>query len=225
MNKAYCDLVYLLDQGYPKKSALTFVGNHYTLDNNQRNVLYRAAIPLKDVKTIQGHLIHDYLILNTKVFYVDTYNQLITFFSLINQEAVIICRDGVLRDIFSSIHVDKDLQITSDLIYQYLTVLLKLKPKKVKFFLDAKKSYSKKHASLISNTLPSFDIPGDCIVDNAVDWHLKEQIGGVTFSHDSAIIKVAPYCFDLFLWVIESNFLPMRSDDTILNFKEIICTR
>ena len=140
MDRAYCDLVYLLDQGYPKKSALSFVGNHYTLDINQRNVLYRVAIPMKDVRAIQAHLIRDSSVLSEKDFYIDTYNQFITFFSLINHDPVIICRDGVLRDIYKSIHVDKDLKITSDLISQYLTVLLKLNPNKVNFFLDAKAS-------------------------------------------------------------------------------------
>lgn len=224
MNRAYCDLVYLLDKGYPKKSALTFIGNHYTLDINQRNVLYRAAIPLKDVKAIQAHLIRDYSILRSRIFYIDTYNQLITFFSIISHDVVILCRDGILRDIFTSLHVDKDIQISNDLIGQYLTVLSKLKPKKVKFFLEAKKSNSKKHSSLISNKLPEFNISGDCVVNNAVDWHLKEQIRGVTFSHDSEILKATSYCFDFFLWIIKSNLLPVNSDDIILNFKEIICT-
>ncbi|MHA2203467.1 MAG: DUF434 domain-containing protein, partial [Candidatus Hodarchaeales archaeon] len=43
LNQAYCDLIYLLDRDYPKKSALTFVANHYTLDNKIRNILNRAA--------------------------------------------------------------------------------------------------------------------------------------------------------------------------------------
>lgn len=41
--KAQKDIFYLLEQGYPMKSASTFVGNHYLLSERQRLALARAT--------------------------------------------------------------------------------------------------------------------------------------------------------------------------------------
>jgi hypothetical protein len=90
------------------------------------------------------------------------------------------------------------------------------------FYLDAQKSHSKKHANLISELLPEFDISGECIVNKTVDRFLKEQTQGVTISHDSVILYTAPYCFDFYRWVIGSKILPLVSTEGILDFEKIM---
>jgi len=224
INQAYCDLVFLLDRGFPKKSSLNFVGNHYIFDINQRNVLFRAVYPINVVRTVQDHLIRDSALLNNKGLHIDLYNQLFTYYSLINQDPIIISRDGIIRDIFTSLHREKDLKITHDLISQYLSAVSHLKPNRVFFYLDAQKSHSKKHANLISELLPEFDISGECIVNKTVDRFLKEQTQGVTISHDSVILYAAPYCFDFYRWVIGSKILPLVSTEGILDFEKIKCS-
>ncbi len=50
LEKLYCagrDLHYLLNQGYPVKSASTFVGNHYLLSERQRLAIARAVLQIK----------------------------------------------------------------------------------------------------------------------------------------------------------------------------------
>jgi hypothetical protein len=223
LEKAYCDLIFLLDRGYSKSSALNFVGNHYTLNIQQRNILIRAAISLDDVNIIKNHMIQDSTFIRTKDIYIDTYNQLITFYSIMNNDPLIFCRDGVYRDIFSSLHNEKDFQINRNFLSQYLEILKKLQPKKVFFFLDAQRSHSGDHAYLLSEGLSEFNITGECIVDKAVDWHLKRQTQALIFTHDSAILITANYCFDFFLWGIVSGIFTKLSLKNILDFEMILC--
>ena len=48
LTNAYCDLIFLLDRGYPKNSALSFVSNHHLISKKGRSILNRAAISLND---------------------------------------------------------------------------------------------------------------------------------------------------------------------------------
>ncbi|MHB8131940.1 MAG: DUF434 domain-containing protein, partial [Mobilitalea sp.] len=43
LQKAQQDLLYLIEQGYPIKSASTFVGNHFMLSERQRLAVVRAT--------------------------------------------------------------------------------------------------------------------------------------------------------------------------------------
>lgn len=223
LNLAYCDLIYLLDRNYPKKSALTFVSNHYTLDKKLRNILNRAALPLKMVKTIQNNLFGDPDLLKDRNFHIDAYNQIITYFSIINHDPVIICRDGVLRDIFSSLHSKKDLRIDRGLLIPYFRALLKLDPKNIYFYFDKQISFSKNHAILFSTLMQEFQITGSCEIHKAVDWSLKTQTEEVVFSHDTAVLTVVPYCFDFLSWFFSSNFPRMLSQRLSIDFLNITC--
>ena len=143
-------MIYLLDQNYPKKSALTFVANHYTLNKKLRNILNRASLSINLVTAIQNNLVKDYNTLKGREFHIDAYNQLTTFFSLNNNDPLIICRDGILRDIFSSLHTKRDLRIDRELLIPYFSSLLKLAPGSVHFYFDKQVSFSKEHVKLFS---------------------------------------------------------------------------
>jgi hypothetical protein len=216
-------LIYLLDRNYPKKSALTFVANHYTLDNKMRNILNRAALPLNLTQEIKGNLVN-YGSLKGKEFHIDAYNQLTTFFSLQNNDPLIICRDGFLRDIFSSLHVKRDLRINHDLLIPYFESILKLEPKNVHFYFDKQISFSNEHARLTNTLLQEFDLLGSCKTYKSVDWYLKKQTKDIVLSHDSTILSVAPHCFDFFSWFLKMMSSHTLSQRVIVDFLNITCT-
>ncbi|MFX0013647.1 MAG: DUF434 domain-containing protein [Promethearchaeota archaeon] len=223
LKQAYCDLIFLLDRNYPKKSALTFVANHYTLNSTQRNILNRAALPLNLVQTIQSNLLNDYDLLKGRNFHVDVYNQLITFFSIINHDPVIICRDGVLRDIFSSLHSKKDLKVDREFLVPYFNLLLKLQPCNIHFYFDKQRSYSKNHARLFLQLLKEFSITGSCELHSAVDWKLKIQKEEVIMSHDTAVLIGTQCCFDFFSWLLSIKFSQSISQQFVIDFLNITC--
>lgn len=223
LNQAYCDLIFLLDRNYPKKSALTFVANHYTLDSKFRNILNRATLPLSAVQIIENNLLEDPDSLKGRDFHIDTYNQLITFFSLMNHDTVIICRDGVLRDIFSSLHTKKDLRVDRELLSPYFRSLSELKPKNIYFYFDKQRSFSKDHARLFSTLFQEFSITGSCEIQKAVDWSLKKQKKEIVLSHDKAVLTVAPHCFDFLSWFFNLKLPRDLSQQISLNFRGISC--
>lgn len=213
----------MLDHNYPKKSALTFVANHYTLENKQRNILNRAALPLKKVHIIQNNLVRDYASLKGRDFHIDAYNQLTTFYSLKNNDPVIICRDGILRDIYSSLHRKRDLRIDHELLITYFRSLLKLEPKSVHFYFDKQISFSKEHAKSVILFFQKFDITGSSDVYKSVDWCLKKQTNEIVLSHDSTILTQAPRCFDFFSWFLKMMSPYTYSQSLIIDFLNITC--
>jgi hypothetical protein len=220
---AYCDFIFLLDRNYPKKSALTFVANRYNLENKFRNILNRAAISFEEVQTIKSHLIGNSTLLQGKDLYIDTYNQIITFFSFVNNDPLIICRDGVLRDIFSSIHKRKDLKVERKLILPYLRSLTRTNPKNLYFYFDSQISHSNNHAYLFRILLSELNIEGVCEVHQAVDWILKNKTEGVVLSHDSTILLIAPRCFDFLLWLLNLKYPYAFSQQLSINFSTVSC--
>lgn len=220
---AYCDLIFLLDRKYLKKSALTFVANRYNLEKKFRNILNRAAISFEDVQTIRSHLIGNSTFLQGKDLYIDTYNQIITFFSFVNNDPLIICRDGVLRDIFSSIHIKKDLKVERKLILPYLKSLTRINPKNLYFYFDSQISHSNNHANLFRILLSELNIEGVCEVHQAVDWVLKNKTEGVVLSHDSTILLIAPRCFDFLLWFLNLKYPHAFTQQRSINFSALSC--
>ncbi len=220
--QAYCDIVFLLDRNYPKKSVVTFVSNHYNLDKIIRNILIRAALSQEEVYMIKENLIESILNIKEQEIHVDVYNQLITFFSIINKDPLFICRDGVLRDIFSSIHSFKDLKIEKDLILSFLNSLSELQSKKLLLYFDSQKSHSKKHANVFDACLKLLNINGQCIISQGVDKKLKNIESGILISHDSIIIQKVHF-FDFSLWFCNKSLSKDLQKRIIVDFSKVNC--
>ncbi|MHA2202086.1 MAG: DUF5616 domain-containing protein, partial [Candidatus Hodarchaeales archaeon] len=156
-------------------------------------------------------------------FHIDAYNQLTTFYSLKNNDPVLICRDGILRDIFSSLHTKRDLRIDREFLFPYFKLLMKLEPSSIHFYFDKQISFSKEHAKLVSTFFQEFDLTGSCEIYKAVDWYLKKQTKEVVLSHDSTILTEAPYCFDFFSWSLNITSPYILSQRLIIDFLDITC--
>ncbi len=97
LKKAQKDIYYLLEQGYPVKSASTFVGNHYLLSERQRVALARATstcetINLRKSKQING-------VLNHQSVHIDGLNLIITLEVALSGSVLLRCMDGTIRDL------------------------------------------------------------------------------------------------------------------------------
>ncbi len=206
-NSSYEELCFLLDKGYSKKSALNFVANHHTYSENDRNILNRITIPIDIVKKIQQRRIMDPAQLENKVFSVDTYNQFTTFHSIKNNDPILLCRDGIFRDIFSVLHMKSELKFTTNLIEEYLSNILKLKPHYVFLFFDKQRSKSRIHSRKFQEIMEKLEILGECVVIKSVDNHIMTQNENVIFSHDSVILSNVSASFEFFDWFIKTNDL------------------
>ena len=173
------------------------------------------------VNTIQSNLVKDYDELKGREFHIDAYNQLTTFYSLKNNDPLIICRDGVLRDIFSTIHTKRDLRIDRELLIPYFKSILKLEPNSLHFYFDKQISFSREHRKFVTALFQEFDLLGSCEIYKAVDWCLKNKTKEIVLSHDSNVLTKASNCFDFFSWFLNvDSHLPSFQ---ILDFLKISC--
>lgn len=51
LQEAKKDFQYLLDRGFPRTGALTFVSNHYLLNEEQRNYLNRSVFSKQKIES------------------------------------------------------------------------------------------------------------------------------------------------------------------------------
>ena len=91
------DILYLIERGYPIKSASTFVGNHYLLSERQRLALVRATstsdiIKLRKIKENTGEN-------KLQNVYIDGLNLIITLEVALSGSILIRCMDGTIRDL------------------------------------------------------------------------------------------------------------------------------
>lgn len=217
--RAYCDLIYLLDKGYPKMSALTFVTNHYKISKSERSILNRAAFSLTDVEAINSKKIKDPSILGGKVIIVDLYNQYTSYQSVLDNDPIILARDGVVRDIFSILHSKKDLRINSQMVESFLSSLIELNPKHMYLFFDKQRSKSKEHIRIFNRILKQYKIAGSCVILKAVDHHLKSQTDSIILSHDSIVLKNVNFCFDFIYWYIKEKNLKWKIEKQFISFQ------
>jgi len=218
MFKAYSEINYLLDKGYPKKSSITFVGNHYKLSKRIRYILNRATQAIVDVENITRKKITDTKQLKGLIFNIDLYNQFTSYQSILDNDPVIICRDGIYRDIFSLLHSKKQLRFDINSITRFILGLLKLEPTFLSLYIDQQRSNSGKHSQIVKEVLRKNLILGKCIVSKSVDHMLKIQTVGVTFSHDSIVLGESLASFDYFHWCIKNRNLGRRLTAHLINF-------
>jgi hypothetical protein len=218
LTRAYCDLIFLLDRGYPKFSALSFVANHYLISKEDRSILNRAAISLNDVIKIKSNKIENPHTLEGKELVIDLYNQYTLYQTVLDGEPVILGRDGVLRDIFSVLHSKNELRFNYNTIKSFLIGFKELKPKYITLCFDKQRSKSGEHTRIFKDILQQMKIDGDCLLLKAVDHHLKIQKDSITISHDSIILKETNLSFDFINWYIKEKNLREKSKSRIISF-------
>ncbi len=219
------DYLYLLNRGYPSKSALDVVGNHYQLCKDERLLLFRGvrnshAVVMMEHRLLELHnyannsisTAHD----NTAVFHqpgicliLDGYNVLGTILSYLLGRMLFISNDGMVRDI-GAFH--GKFSKNSTLFENAITALAKTC--KVYFgafthkvYLDEPVSESAQHKLLFVNIFQKFNI--DIIVEiiHSADFALINAAQGILCTSDSAIIDATEQLLlDLPRLVLEHEF-------------------
>ncbi len=91
------DLYYLLNRGYPIKSASLFIGNHYLLSERQRMALVRSVSPedrLLDRRRREKHRLGE-----GALVYIDGFNTVISLEVAFSGSTLLLCMDGAVRDL------------------------------------------------------------------------------------------------------------------------------
>lgn len=166
LHRAQKDIFYLIEQGYPIKSASTYVGNHYLLSERQRLAITRATCTSKTRMNRNNKMLVDNI--EGSTVSMDGLNQIITLEVALSNSTLISCMDGTIRDL-AGLRGTYRLIDKTDIAIQLIAEQLKeMKIKKVIFYLDSPVSNTGKLKIRIYELLASYPFEVSVeLVDNA----------------------------------------------------------
>jgi hypothetical protein len=194
LQNAIHDLRYLLDHGYPRDSAMTFVANHYRLALEQRHLLARCVFSKGEVAELRRKAVKTSA-LRGKRMGVDGYNTLITLESILTCKQVVRCDDGYIRDLRAIFGKYKLSQATDHALAELLEILRRARPRDVVVLFDKQVSRSGELAGATRRGLKKFGLKGNSRATSGVDFKLRAF--DVVASSDRAIIWRAKAVWDI----------------------------
>ena len=201
LKEAKKDFQYLLGRGFPRTGALEYVGNHYLLDEIQRNYLNRTVFSREKIKTRKSKLILLSDVKGKDVL-LDGYNVLITVETMFQgaDDLIVNCDDGVTRDVKAVFGKYKENETTASALNSIISLLKLFKPKSVLFFYDSPVSLSGELARTTKEILDSCEVPGDAQTSKNVDKtliNLSKEMGAVVATSDGVIIDKVDSVVDI----------------------------
>jgi hypothetical protein len=190
-----CDLRFLLDRGYNRKTAINVVSNKYRLDSKDRNILYRTIFSQKNAKERKKKLVRIGEIKGREII-IDGYNVLITVESMLRKKELFLCDDGFVRDVSATFGKHKITKTTSLALEKILKALKENRPEKVVVVFDSKVSFSGEMCRLVRKKLDEFGLKGEAFVSDKTDFEIK-NFRGIVCTSDTAVIEKAEKVLDL----------------------------
>lgn len=173
------ELKWLLDRGYSMDTAATFTGNHHSLTARQRNAMKRSVSSIKDLKNRLNKLIPSSEIRGREVL-VDGFNIIITLETALSGSLLILCGDGVIRDLAGlrgTYHLIPQTDIAIGLLLHSLETA---DAASAKIYLDAPVSNSGRLKERILETSSSYDLPVDVILVDDTDKVIESKENIIT---------------------------------------------
>lgn len=189
------DLEWLLNRGYPKKSSLVFVGNHYQLNAWERDILFRSIFPRVEALDAKRKKIRA-RDLKGRSLGIDGFNVLITLENALSGELLIRGNDGFIRDTAGVFRRWRRSEKTLQALDMILRVLKRYEVKKTIFVLDAPFSGSRELAGIINQNLQKMALSGEAILQKQVETWLS-KFSDIVATSDSRLIRRVKKAFDL----------------------------
>jgi hypothetical protein len=197
---AASDIRFLLDRGYPQKSAVGFVCAHYRLDVKARYLLSRTVLSRELSENRKAKFLPCNKIEGNSII-IDGYNIIIGMESILEKKAYL-CDDGVIRDIKGAFRSYKVSSNTEEAVGLILEFLKEMKPDNVVFLLDAQISKSGMLARMLREKIGESGLKGDARTSKHVDYDLK-RCEEIVASSDGVIIDEAERVVNFLRCVVE----------------------
>ena len=195
------DLYYLINRGYPIKSASEFVGNHYLLSERQRLALVRSV---STEKQISGRKAKERLHLEKgSTVYIDCFNTVISLEIAFSGSTLLLCMDGAVRDLAGLRGTYRLIDKTDLAIDSIRKVLEKEQAGEVHFLLDAPVSNSGRLKGRIAERMEGSPVQATFEVIPDVDRNLYDRENVVT--SDAAILDRCRSWFNLVKRAIDTE--------------------
>lgn len=219
LHQAARDFFFFQNRGYPRRSAIEWVGNRYELDHLERQLLHRGVFGQRDALrrlARQGRGI----IWPAEWLIVDGHNVQITVESALLARPVLRANDGPIRDLAGQsarFRLTEASELAMDLIFGFLS---KFRPAQALFLFDAPISQSGHLANSYQKRMHVLGLAGSA---RAVPVPEREfpYAQGLMASSDQAVLEKASRWVDLADLVLTFGArLQLRED-----FSSLILTR
>ena len=193
------DITYLLNRGYPYKSAITFVGNRYLLSERQRNALMRicASDEMLRVRRLKQL---DHLPEHCTV-HIDAFNAVVLMETALSGSMILKGRDGCYRDLSGLAGTYAVIEVTEPGIERILRKLQEHVAELAVFWIDAPVSNSGRLKTHIAETAERLGFPIDLQMVRNADAELKKQENVI--SGDSIVIAECRSWYNLYEELIQ----------------------
>ncbi|MFO8240142.1 MAG: DUF434 domain-containing protein [Dissulfuribacterales bacterium] len=189
------DFRFLLSRGYPRKSALLFVGNHFQLHQGERDLLYRGVFTRKQSTSRCAKIVQVKTIKGEKLI-IDGHNVFITLESAIKRRPVLLADDNFVRDISRIFRRFRPTYHTKAAWALIEGLLSDYPPYHVTVLLDAPLPKSGELGVRIRQWMKCAKIKGDVTTATKPESSLL-ALDGIKASADSVIIDRSTRVFDL----------------------------
>lgn len=194
------ELQFLLNRGYPMKSAATFVGNHHQLSARQLLALTRATCPAGALARRLGKRLEARDMAGQPIR-IDGFNLIITLEVALSDGVLLMAQDGSIRDLAELRGTYRIIPQTGQAIAMLREALAGLKTSRAAILLDAPVSNSGKlKTAFFAQKWP---MPLSVDLTPNPDAELK-QLGHVA-SGDSVILDQCLSWFNLAAWILETQ--------------------
>lgn len=186
LKEAQEDLLFLLDRGYPIKSASTFVGNHYMLSERQRLAIVRASaahniLDLRKLKCLSESEI------SGSIVNMDGLNVIITLEVALSDSTLLRCMDETIRDLAGLRGTYRLIDKTDIAIRLIGDKLAKMNVKGAVIYLDAPVSNTGRLKSKILYLLENY--PFEVKVELVQNPDLLLEVSENVISSDAIILN------------------------------------
>ena len=193
LRSAGADLYYLINRGYPIKSASVFIGNHYLLSERQRMALVRSVSPEERIRDREAkekpHLEE------SAAVYIDGFNTIISLEIAFSGSTLLLCMDGAVRDLAGLRGTYRLIDKTDRAILTIRRVLEEERVKTAHFLLDAPVSNSGRLKEAIAAGFAGSPVHVEFSVINDVDKQLYGKDNVIT--SDAIILDQCASWFNL----------------------------
>ena len=193
LKSAGTDLYYLINRGYPIKSASVFIGNHYLLSERQRMALVRSVSPeerIRDRKAKEKPRLEE-----GAALFIDGFNTIISLEIAFSGSTLLMCMDGTVRDLAGLRGTYRLIDKTDRAILAVRRVLEEERVKTAHFLLDAPVSNSGRLKEAIAAGFAGSPVRVEFSVINDVDKQLYGKDNVIT--SDAIILDQCASWFNL----------------------------
>ena len=181
------DLKMLLDRGYRKDSALSFVADHHQLDATVRNRLMREVYSDLEISDTESKIL-PIEELEGRDLVIDGFNVLITIETGFIGGELFLSQDGMVRDnsmTFSNYKISETTEAAVDAV---ITVIAGYRPLGVTWVFDSQISASGRLAEYVRKSMAAAGIRGNSMTCPNADGRILE-LNMTTATSDTQLIR------------------------------------